>query len=62
MDAENSTIHDHQTVRIRKGLIESVSKTKDVDMQEAGYSTIDAKGLYLCPGLIDCEVSLPDCD
>lgn len=43
------------TVRIRKGVVESVEKTKHADMQEAGYSTINAKGLYICPGLIDCE-------
>lgn len=43
------------TVRIRKGMVESVEKTRDADMQEAGYSTIDAKGLYICPGLVDCK-------
>ncbi len=45
------------TVRIRKGVVESVEKTKQADMQEAGYSTINAKGLYICPGLIDCELT-----
>lgn len=55
MDAEKGKVHENMTVRIRAGVIQSVQKTKKADMQEAGYSTIDAKGLYMCPGLIDCE-------
>jgi imidazolonepropionase-like amidohydrolase len=55
IDAANGKVLKDQTVRIRKGLIEDVSKSRSEDMQEAGYSTIDARGLFMCPGLIDCE-------
>jgi len=43
------------TVKIKGGLIVSVSKTNKADMQEVGYATIDGKGLFMCPGLIDCK-------
>lgn len=54
IDTEHLKVRENMTVRIRKGLVESVEKTKAADMQEVGYSTIDAKGLYICPGLVDC--------
>ncbi|BEI79851.1 hypothetical protein CcaverHIS002_0103800 [Cutaneotrichosporon cavernicola] len=55
---EHLKVQENMTVRIRKGVVESVEKTKPSDMQEAGYSTIDAKGLYMCPGLIDCHTHI----
>lgn len=42
------------TVKIKAGKIVSISKSLRMDMQEEGYSSLDAKGLYMCPGLIDC--------
>ena len=54
IDVENSKILSDMTVKIKKGEIVSIAKSKMVDMQEDGYSSIDANGLYMCPGLIDC--------
>jgi imidazolonepropionase-like amidohydrolase len=54
VDVENGTILKDRTVKIRDGKIEEISKSSDKDLQESGWSTVDAKGLYMCPGLIDC--------
>ncbi len=59
IDVENSKIMSRATVKIRKGEIASITKSKDADMQESGYTSIDCSGLYMCPGLIDCQWSIP---
>ena len=44
------------TVKIKDGSISSISKSSSADMQEEGFMSINAGGLYMCPGLIDCEL------
>lgn len=59
VDVAGGTIKKGVTVRTRNGLIESVSASSEVDCaSNAGYETINLKGLYLCPGLIDCHAHL----
>jgi len=55
IDVERSKVLEGMTVRTSKGLILSIDKTQLVDMQEEGWTSVDCKGLYMCPGLIDCE-------
>jgi hypothetical protein len=55
IDVEKSKVMEGMTVKTSKGLILSIDKTKAVDMQEDGWLSVDCKGLYMCPGLIDCE-------
>jgi hypothetical protein len=55
IDVEKSRVLESMTVKTSKGLILSIEKTKAVDMQEDGWISVDCKGLYMCPGLIDCE-------
>jgi hypothetical protein len=55
IDVEESRVLESMTVKISKGLILSIDKAKAVDMQEDGWISVDCKGLYMCPGLIDCE-------
>lgn len=55
IDVENSRVLQGMTVKISKGLIGSIEKAKPVDMQEDGWTSVDCKGLYMCPGLIDCK-------
>jgi hypothetical protein len=55
IDVEKSRVLEGMTVKTSKGLIISIEKTKPVDMQEEGWTSVDCKGLYMCPGLIDCE-------
>lgn len=55
IDVEKSRVLEGMTVKTSKGLIISIEKTKSVDMQEEGWTSVDCKGLYMCPGLIDCE-------
>lgn len=52
---ETGKIHENMTVKMAKGRIVSVEKD-DVAEHEEGYTTIDCHGLYLSPGLIDCEL------
>jgi imidazolonepropionase-like amidohydrolase len=55
VDVENGKILDNMTLKIKNGEIFSVKKAKGVDMQEDGWVSVDASGLFVCPGLIDCE-------
>ncbi len=55
IDVMSSKVMSNMTIRIKGGEIVSISKAKNVDMQESGYSSIDCTGLYMFPGLIDCE-------
>jgi hypothetical protein len=55
IDVEKSRVLESMTVKTSKGLILSIDKTQAVDMQEDGWISVDCKGLYMCPGLIDCE-------
>lgn len=49
VDTEKGKLRKHMTVVVEKGEIVSVEDAK------AGDKGIDCGGLYLCPGLIDCE-------
>ena len=60
IDVEKSKVLEGMTVKISKGLILSIDKTKPVDMQEDGWTSVDCKGLYMCPGLIDCRSYILD--
>ncbi|WVQ62023.1 uncharacterized protein L199_000156 [Kwoniella botswanensis] len=53
VDVENSLILKSMTVKIKSGKIESISKSLKEHMQEDGWESINAEGLYLSPGLID---------
>jgi hypothetical protein len=55
IDVESSKILPNMTVKIKGGEMVYIGKAKNTDMQESGYSSIDASGLYMCPGLIDCK-------
>jgi hypothetical protein len=55
IDVEKGRVLEGMTVKTSKGLIVSIDTTKSVDMQEDGWTSVDCKGLYMCPGLIDCE-------
>ena len=55
IDVEKSRAMEGMTVKISKGIIDSIEKSRPADMQEDGWSSVDCKGLYMCPGLIDCE-------
>ena len=55
IDVENSKILANMTVKIKGGVIASIGRAKNLDMQESGYTSVDAGGLFMCPGLIDCE-------
>lgn len=52
---ENGKILENMTVKIKAGKVVSLGKSSATDMQENGYTSVKAEGLYLCPGLIDCE-------
>lgn len=56
IDVEKSKVLEGMTVKISKGIIKSIEKSKPVDMQEDGWISVDCEGLYMCPGLIDCEL------
>jgi hypothetical protein len=55
IDVEKGSVMKEMTVKTSKGTIRSIEKTRPVDMQEDGWMSVDCKGLYMCPGLIDCE-------
>lgn len=55
IDVESSRVMHNMTVKISKGYIRSIERMKPVDMQDDGWISVDCKGLYMCPGLIDCE-------
>ena len=55
VDVEKSTVMENMTVKIKGGTISSISKSLKSDFQEAGFASVDAKGLFMCPGLIDCH-------
>ncbi|ORX37953.1 hypothetical protein BD324DRAFT_623941 [Kockovaella imperatae] len=58
IDVENSKVLEKMTVKIKDGNIISIAKSQTKDMQEDGYASVDASGLYMCPGLIDCHTHL----
>jgi hypothetical protein len=55
IDVEQGRIMESMTVKTSKGLILSIERMKSVDMQESGWTSVDCEGLFMCPGLIDCE-------
>ena len=55
IDVEKNRVLEGMTVKTSKGLIISIDRSKPVDMQEDGWTSVDCKGLYMCPGLIDCK-------
>lgn len=54
IDTEHGKIHEKMTVKIKDGKISSISQTKGGDLQASEWETVDASGLFMCPGLIDC--------
>lgn len=55
IDVEHSKVVENMTVKIKDGKIASISKASALHMQEEGWASTNATGLYMCPGLIDCE-------
>ena len=55
IDVENGKLLKGMTVKLKDGKIQSISKSLQTDLQEPGITSVNAKGLYMCPGLIDCE-------
>jgi hypothetical protein len=63
VNVEDGTVSRDMVVDIHKGVfgeIRKMSKDEDGDGEgdlkgRDGCVRIDAKGLYMCPGLIDCE-------
>jgi len=55
VDVEKSKILEGMTIKTKGGKIVSISKSLKTDMQEEGWSSVDAEALYVCPGLIDCK-------
>ncbi|KAL7422984.1 hypothetical protein Q5752_002282 [Cryptotrichosporon argae] len=58
VDVENGKILENMTVKLRKGIIESVAKTARTDAQLVGYSCVSGAGLFVSPGLIDCHTHI----
>ncbi|CAD6566169.1 MAG: hypothetical protein TREMPRED_002296 [Tremellales sp. Tagirdzhanova-0007] len=58
IDVENSKIIPGRTVKIRSGLIVDITDSQESDLHEEDWTCIDARGLYMCPGLIDCHVHI----
>jgi imidazolonepropionase-like amidohydrolase len=54
VDVEKGVVLENMTVKVAGGLFESIKKSKEIDMQEDGWVSVDARGLWMCPGLIDC--------
>ncbi|CAG8973137.1 hypothetical protein HYALB_00008668 [Hymenoscyphus albidus] len=56
----SGTTIPHQTVKISKGVIESITTTENeyTLVTHPHETTIDLKGKYLCPGLIDNHVHI----
>ncbi|ORY34946.1 hypothetical protein BCR39DRAFT_515732 [Naematelia encephala] len=55
VDVEKLKILDNMTVKIKAGKIVSITSSQYADMQEDGWTSVAAEGLYICPGLIDCH-------
>ncbi|OKL61769.1 hypothetical protein UA08_02467 [Talaromyces atroroseus] len=61
VDPVDGSIRENATVILRHGVVESVTETSSTDDYgdlAAGAIVIDARGRYLCPGLIDAHVHL----
>ena len=58
MDVVKSKIMEDVTVKIKGGKIVSIGKSTLADLQEPGFTSFHMSGLYICPGLIDCEVDM----
>lgn len=56
IDVVKSKVIKDQTVKLQGGKFTSISKTQAQDAQAGDWIVVDAKGLYMCPGLIDCEL------
>lgn len=55
IDPEHGKVLDNMTVKIKAGKIVSIAKSQKSDLQEDGFTSVKADGLYICPGLIDCK-------
>ncbi|KAK8864561.1 hypothetical protein IAR55_001811 [Kwoniella newhampshirensis] len=55
VDVEGETVLKNMTVKIRKGKFESIAPTGDNDIADEKHMVVDATGLFMCPGLIDCH-------
>ncbi|WVR06026.1 hypothetical protein IAU60_003054 [Kwoniella sp. DSM 27419] len=58
VDVETSTVHRSMTVKLSGGKIESIAKSSTKDLQDERYESINAQGLYLCPGLVDVHTHI----
>ena len=58
VDVINSKVLEDMTLKIKNGKITSIAKSSLADLQEANYTSFHMSGMYLCPGLIDCECPL----
>ncbi|EJU01409.1 hypothetical protein DACRYDRAFT_53221 [Dacryopinax primogenitus] len=63
VDPANERVLKDVTVKLKHGLVESVGKTSNesdmgLTVEELQGVVIDAKGFYMCPGLIDCHVHI----
>ncbi|ORY25064.1 amidohydrolase [Naematelia encephala] len=63
IDVEHGRILPDMTVKIRQGFFERVSRRNGNDdkfdiQAQPEWMEIDCKGLYMCPGLIDCHVHI----
>lgn len=54
VNVEKSRILEGMTIKLKAGKIVNISKSLKSDMQEEGWLSINAGGLYVSPGLIDC--------
>ncbi|TPX17573.1 uncharacterized protein E0L32_012136 [Thyridium curvatum] len=55
VDAAEGRVIPGQSVSLADGKIVSISNGA---IDDAGFTSIDATGMYLCPGLIDCHVHI----
>lgn len=65
IDTENGVVLPDMVVRLRAGVVASVESKGKVAMEELGKDkeiVVDATGLFMCPGLIDCEYAWKEDD
>ncbi|KAI8802196.1 amidohydrolase [Cladochytrium replicatum] len=64
VDPETSRVIDNATLRIANGLVASLSPNEDdfisveTDDDDEEAIVVDLKGLFVCPGLIDCHTHI----
>lgn len=58
VDVERSTVIPHRVVELRGGKIHAIRAVAEYASDAQG-TVVNCRGLFLCPGLIDCTSSLP---